>query len=231
MLWKEDLKSYFTFHNKDMAATVCLLAVGFSFKHSVMVHTVSVTKHFSISTVYVCDISANQMFDCCSVCLSWYPGLNLLFYVALPQSVFLHVCIPVFQLQRQTNHKGKGDSIWFTTCGQNRDTLSYNNWIWIENYTNMSWLQRLFRNVHFWKYICKRQQLGHDVWWQPVDDDSVPPFPSVCLSVWQASPAPYCSLLFLPSHGTDDPRFTHSDKGRGLRNAPCNVPLHLWKLW
>lgn len=77
MLWKEDLKSYFTFHNKDMAVTVCLLATGFTFKHSVIVHTVSVTKHFSISTIYVCDISANQMFDCSSVCLSWYPILNL----------------------------------------------------------------------------------------------------------------------------------------------------------
>lgn len=53
-----------------MAATVCLLAGGFSFKHSVMVHTVSVTQPSSISTTYVCDISATQMFDCCSVYLS-----------------------------------------------------------------------------------------------------------------------------------------------------------------
>lgn len=49
---------------------------------------------------------------------------------------------------------------------------------------------------------------------------------NLCLSVWQPSPAPCCSMVFFPSLGTADPMFTPGKRAGGFNNV-SKMPLYI----
>lgn len=88
-------------------------------------------------------------------------------------------------------------------------------------YTEKGFFQYMSIYLHTWEHltICITTR-GEPVWSygslssvnQPMKWDH----PAiVCLSVWQPSPAPCCSMLFFPSLGTDDPMFTPGIRAGG----------------
>lgn len=121
ILWMEDLKSYFVFHNKDISVTVCLLAVWFSFKHSALVLTISATNTL--------QFSGSMCVIFCQPDVWSLARLSVLIpHTKLTLHVFLLCCysvaLPPCLQPGRANHKD-GESSYQCNMWQSTDIQSY----------------------------------------------------------------------------------------------------------